>query len=667
MSCSFRTPLRQLHFRPTACAAIEDRLIVSFALVGYEATIQLKVTDAYIGFTLERLEYKGYTSLRPKRQTPIDECVFFQIPVRNRKYFGDWLNVMWDEHVAVNVLGTDHYARIDATPCGDYQLLRAGTVDSVKTEGVGGALITTATARLLDRIAQVEEDYRLPQGVESRRSKEYKQSYYELLSTTPADADRHIKYARQGGFRTLDFYYRSFSKTSGHFPLRPDYPNGMEDVKQIVSKIDQAGIIPGIHIHYNKADKGDEYVTPVPDPRLNIRNSFTLREALNSTSNTISIEENPRQCTLDKDRRILKIQNELIAYENYTTTAPYQFLNCERGALGTQPSSYAVGCRVGLLDVDTWPLFVRFTQDTDIQEEVAQRLAKIYSEAGFKFVYFDGAEDVPGPDYWYTVSRAQWIVYKTLNPAPLFAEGACKSHFSWHILTRGNAFDVFKPEVFKAAIRAYPAAEAPQVAKDFTSINFGWIGYWAPSHETIGTQPDMIEYATSRAAAWDCPVSLVGNLPQLDAHPRTPDNLETIKRWEDVRAKNWLTAKQKTMLKDLDQEHTLLIDEQGEFELVPYSQITNVAGSDRPARAFVFQRSHKTYVGYWHTSGAAQLEVPLKGGGIQLMAKLGKPLNMRQTNAGITIPIEGRMYLDCGEVPRESVFTAFQNARIVAK
>jgi len=52
----------------------------------------------------------------------------------------------------------------------------------------------------------------------------------------------------------------------------------------------------------------------------------------------------------------------------------------------------------------------------------------------------------------------------------------------------------------KAATRAYPAAEIQRVAKDFTSINFGWIGYWAPSKETIGTQPDMIEYTTSRAA-----------------------------------------------------------------------------------------------------------------------------------------------------------------------
>jgi hypothetical protein len=50
--------------------------------------------------------------------------------------------------------------------------------------------------------------------------------------------------------------------------------------------------------------------------------------------------------------------------------------------------------RVGLLDVDTWPVFVRFTQNTGIQDEVAERLRAIYEQAGFHFVYYDGAEDV---------------------------------------------------------------------------------------------------------------------------------------------------------------------------------------------------------------------------------------------------------------------------------
>lgn len=642
-----------------------DRLIVSFAMVGYEATIRLKITNGYLAFTLDKLEYKERAGLRPKPKTPIDETVFLQLPVRNRQNFGDWLNVAWDDALAVNLLATDPFARIDCSACGAYRLMQAGTVDSVKTQGVGAALIVTEPRHLLDRIATIETDYGLPLGVAARRRKEYSQSYYELITAKPEELDRHLRFAQMAGLTAMDVYYAVFCKTAGHFSWRPEYPRGIEDVKSLVDRIAAAGITPGIHIHYNKANKDDAYVTPRPDPRLNLTANFTLKESLDERGSTITVEESPRQCPMEEGRRILRVQGELITYQRYTTTPPYQFIGCQRGSLGTRTAAYASGQRVGLLDVDTWPIFVRLTQNTDVQEEVARRIADIYHGAGFRFVYFDGAEDVPGPEYWYTVSRAQWLVYQKLDPPPLIAEGACKSHFSWHVLSRGNAFDVFKPEVLKESVRAFPAAEAPQVAKDFTSINFGWIGYWAPSRDTVGTQPDMLEYATSRAAAWDCPISLVGDLPQLEAHPRTPDNLEVIRRWEEVRSKGWLTAAQKSQMRDLSQEHTLLIDERRNFELAPYSQIEKVAGQDGPARAFVFQRNGRVYVAFWHTSGQGSLQLTLDRRQTKLMAQLGKPIDMVASGNGIRVPLAGRHYLECVDVSRETVVVAFQKATLL--
>ena len=641
-----------------------DRLVVTFAHVGFEATIGLKITDSYIGFTLEKLEYKANASLRPKRKDPVEETLFVQLPVRARKNLGDWLNVTWDEAIAVNLLATDPYARVDCKPCAGAYLFQAGTAEEVQTEGVGAALIVTATKNLLDRVAAVEEDYDLPRGVESRRRSEYRYSYYEMGETTPQNIDEHIRYARMGGFRLMQMHYMSFAETVGHFEWRRTYPNGMPDLQAVVRKISSAGIIPGIHIHYNKCHKIDAYMTPKPDPRLNLSQTFTLAEPLNSTATTIIVEENPKLCTTDEDRRILKVQHELVIYEKFSSTPPYNFLNCTRGAFNTTPGSYEEGTRVGLLDVDTWPIFVRFTQNTSIQEEVADRLGKIYRQAGFKFTYFDGAEDVP-PPFWFTVSRAQWLVLKQLEPKPLFAEGACKSHFSWHILTRGNAFDVFKPEVMKACIRAYPAAEAQRVARDFTSINFGWIGYWAPTKDTSGTQPDMIEYTTSRAAAWDCPVSLEGDLDQMKLHPRTGDNLEVVKRWEDVRASNWLTSAQKELLRDLEQEHILLIDDTGHFELVPYSQIEKVAGADQAARAFVFERAGKIWVVFWHTSGSATLYVDVPPRQVRLMKELGKEIPVKPSKNGIQLPLNDRHYIEFTDLGVNDVNRAFQNSRIL--
>jgi hypothetical protein len=642
-----------------------DHLLVGFELVDYVATIRLRITDAYIAFNLEKLEYTGGDLFRPKQKTPIDETVFLQLPVRRRINFGEWLNVMWDDEVAVSVLGTDPYAKIDAEPCDHYHMFKAGTVDEVKTEGVGAALITTATKNLLARVAQVEEDFALPRGVESRRHKEYKHSYYELREVTPKDIDRHLEFAKRGGFRAVDVYYQAFAKTSGHYPWNDEYPNKMDDLKLVVHKIEAAGMIPGIHLHYNKAHKEDAYVSPVPDPRLNVCQLFTLAVPLDASAEIINVEENPRRCTLDDERRILKIESELITYENYTPEPPYRFIGCARGALNTHPASYNIGAKIALLDVDTWPAFVRFSQNTSIQEEVAERLAEIYRDAGFQWVYFDGAEDVPIP-YWFTVSRSQWLVYRKLKPEPLFGEGACKSHFSWHMLTRGNAFDVFMPEVMKAATRAHPAAEAPRIARDFTSLNFGWVGYWAPSTKTIGTQPDMLEYVTSRAAAWDCPISLNGELDALEAHPRTADNLEVIKRWEDVRASNWLTVAHKQALRNLDQEHTLLINEKGDFELLPYDQIPNAAKGNNAASAFVFERHGRTHVVYWHTFGQARLDLPLRASRVCLFREIGKQADAQATSSGVRVPLAGRHYLECIELSRADVIRAFQQAEVVA-
>lgn len=642
----------------------QNKLLVEFDRVGYSASVAVKITNEYIAFYLEKFTYHGYTALRSKRKTPIDEALFVQLPVRTRKNLGEWLNVIWDEEVAVNLLATDPFARVRSKARQGHHLFQAGTDNGVRLEGVGAALITTSKEQLLDRIERVEEDYGLPLGVRSRRAPEYSYSYYEASTITPKDAERHVRYAMQCGLRAMDLYYLSFAGSAGHFPWRPEYPRGMEDLKAVVAEIKSADILPGIHIHYNKAHKQDAYVTPQPDPRLNLVENFTLSESIDAGTGTIVVEEDPRLCTLDDQRRILKVDNELVSYESYTAEAPYRFEKCKRGALGTPAVPHQVGTRAGVLDVDTWPVFVRFSQNTTIQEEVGDRLRDIYEQAGFQFVYYDGAEDVP-PPYWYTVARAQWIVHQKLKPKPLFAEGACKSHFSWHILTRGNAFDVFKPEVIKEATRAYPAAEIARAEKDFTRINFGWVGYWAPGKDTIGTQPDMLEYVTSRAAAWDCPIALQSDLEAMDAHPRTPDNLEVIRRWEELRAKNWLTQEQKTSLKNLDQEHLLLLDENGQFVLVPSVQIERVAGSNAPGRAFLFDYQGSAWAAYWHTSGQARLRVPLPTKQITLMREFGKPLPIKSSGVQTELPIGERRFVRLGGATRQEVVAAFQNATIL--
>ena len=561
-------------------------LIVSFKPERNKAIIGVKITDHYIGFTLKKFDY-DFDDLRAKRKTEVDEFTLLQFPVRNRTNFGEWLNVSWDGDVAVNLLATDPYARIDAEPREGYRIFKAGMEAGVKMEGVGVALITTGTENLLDRIDRVERDFNLPKGVESRRSKEYKYSYYEACDVTPQNIGEHIAFAKTGGFRAIQIVWSAFASSIGHFPWRPEYPGGMKDLQLVIRKIHDAGMIAGAHFWYNKTMKKDPYVSPVPDYRLNLSRTFTLAVPLDQKSAMVVVEENPDGCTMDNDRRILKIGNELIEYAGYTVERPYRFTGCKRGVLNTRSSENGQGFRFGLLDVDTWDIWVRFDQRTSIQQEMAERIGTIYNEAGFDFVYFDGAEDIH-PPYWFYTSMAQLKVYNCLQLAPAFSEGALKSHFSWHILTRGNAFDVFRPEVIKEATRKHPLAEAELISQDFTAVNFGWIDYTLPGENTTGMQPDMFEYVCSRAAAWDCPISLIGNLDKLQAHPRTADNLETIRRWEEARLTNFFNEGQKKALRNPGQEFTLLINEQGKFELQPCEQIGNVCRRRPPHTGIYF-------------------------------------------------------------------------------
>jgi hypothetical protein len=224
---------------------------------------------------------------------------------------------------------------------------------------------------------------------------------------------------------------------------------------------------------------------------------------------------------------------------------------------------------------------------------------------------------------------------------------------------------MFKPEMIKAATRAYPAAEVGRAANDFTGINFGWIGYWAPDKGTLGTQPDMLEYVTSRAAAWDCPIALNSNLQAMDAHPRTADNLEVIRRWEEVRASKWLTPEQKAALRNLEQEHTLLVVEHENFVLVACVQVEKIAGAAAPGRAFLFEYQGSVWAAYWHTSGEGLLHMSLPAKQLTLMKELGVPLAIQASGSQAKLPMGEKRYLRFGNLTRQEVIAAFESATLL--
>jgi hypothetical protein len=639
-----------------------DTLLVGFRDLDYEAVIIVQKEDHFMGFRLEYFRQKE-KMLGVKLEGRIDEVVFLQLPVKERRFFGEWLDVVWDTSTAVSLLATDVHTRIDDLSGEGYHLLRAGSVRDLKLTGTGAALVVSPTKGFLDRIAEVEKFYHLPGGVAARRDRNYKESYYECRDVTPANIEQHIRYAKMAGFRFMVIYYPDFASSMGHFPWREEYAGGMKDLQYVTGKMREAGMVPGFHIHYNKAQINDAYVTPVPDPRLNLRKIFTLAEPLEEGSTVITTEESPRGITLFEGRRLLRIGNEIIEYEAYTTTRPYRFTGCKRGVLDTKPARYARGRKLGLLDVDNWPIFIRFDQRTSLQDEVADRIENFVKEAGFRFIYFDGAEDVNRP-YWFNVSLSMDRVYEKLDPEPLFCEGACKTHFDWHILSRGNAFDTFEPEEIKKAVDKRHIPAAAYNAENFTGVNFGWVKYTPPGEETVGIQPDMVAYIAAHAAGWDSPLSLLGDLKNFRDHPRTKDNLAIFNHWENAKRLGVFTEEQKEKLKKAGREFLLLADGKGGYELHECRQIETGAGDH--IRAFLFEKEGRQWVRYWHTSGEALLTLPGISSRVLLYDGRMKKKQVKPQRGKVVLPAGDIRYLSF-DLPEEEVRKIFREGIITGE
>ena len=625
-----------------------DRLVIGFETAPYEAVVGVKTGSGYVAFELKgfncvrQLTYGGLCMDVP----PAVRFRVLQLPVKLRKNVGDWLNVVWDDRAAVAVVGADPYAEVDHESRTGCEVLYADLARGLRLKG-GRAAIVSGAGRdaFLAAMDGFERDFNLPRGVQSRRDPRLNASIYWTGDINPSNVDEHIAMAKSGGFRMMLVYFTAMTKAQhsnishsyyyrrlGDYDWNDAYPNGVEDLRGVLSKIKAAGITPGFHTLQTHIGCDSRYVTPVADPRLNLTRRFTLARPLAADGDPQEIEvlENPVDAPLYEKApglttRVLKFGGELFSYGGYTTEPPYRFTGVRRGFWKTAPAAHPRGEIGGVLDVSEFGAMSCYVdQATDLQDEVAAKIAKIY-DAGFEFCYFDGSEGV-NPPCGVNVSLSQWRVVSKFAKPPVFTEGAAKSHFGWHLQAGANAFDMFHPEIFKDMIVKFPQTEAPLMRKDFTRIDFGWWTLYIPEQPyanitTIGIQPDMWEFGTSRAAAWDCPTTVQIHLDRAARHARIKDLMEVMRRWEDVRAKNWLTSEQKELLKDPVREHHLYLNEAGEYELVEWKQIPIGGGKlSSGLRAFLFECGGKRIVAYWHTSGRARYALA-DGAGTEIEAE----------------------------------------------
>ena len=662
-----------------------NKIIIGFEIIPYEAVVTVDVKDEYMTFTLSDfiVPYEVYDGLCMDLP-PVEEFRILQLPIKNRENYGQWINAVWDDKASACVLAAMPEALIDSEKRRTFRILYANATKSVKLKGTTAALIVSGGREdFLNAVDKLEHDCGLPLGVESRRNPMINRSIYWSANLCPENLDEHLKYAKMGGFECMLLYYECMCPlpktwsygTCGDYSISEKYPGGYEELRAVIKKIKDAGITPGIHFLHTHIGKFTKYITPVCDHRLNLLEHYTIAKPLGLGDEDIYVYENPKNAQKfeyvkpasgeklpdDKNeyiqsRRVLQFGGELIRYEGYTTEPPYRFYGIKRGYWDTNVVEHPEGQIGGILDVSEYVATSAYIdQNTDLQDEIAEEIAKLY-DCGFEFIYFDGSEGTNVP-YEYHIPNAQYRVLKKLGSAPIFCEGAAKAHFGWHHLSGANAFDVFKTDVFKEMLDKHPLAEAPHMAQDFTRLNFGW---WAFYDDT---RRDVYEYGTSRAFGWDCPITIQTNVDKFNAHPRIKDIMEVMRRWEYARKHNILTKEEKDMLKVGGQEHTLLINEEGNYELVPYYQVKDVLGEGSGVYAFVFERLGKAYALIWHNTASCKVKINLPDAKYE--RDLGKELlPIEKVEDGIVIDVEASAYLSAN-ISLEEMTEAIKNASLV--
>ncbi|MBR4653880.1 MAG: hypothetical protein IKO72_11035 [Kiritimatiellae bacterium] len=609
-----------------------DELRIRYRDEFFTAVVKLEVTDSYIGFRLDRFDYELEAS-GFKRKTEIDAFALAQLPLKRRGHFGRTLNVVWDDDAFAALMAARLETRIDAFDRESGSIvLFAGTEKAVGVDGAHAVLaVSDGREDFLDCVDAMERDFDLPRGVRNRRHPLYAASYMTTSKVTAENIGEYIDIAREGGFRAImTVGAAELWRTVGHFPPRKGYENGPADYRRVTDAIRAAGIIPGMHFFCTKVSRDDAYLAGGhPDPRMNLVCEVFLDRDASSTDTTLHLQSAPRLLRREKDRGLVQFGDELVMYGGFTDTPPYMLTNCVRGLWNSTALAHPRNSVGRHLDVDDWVRFIR-CGDSGIVDEIAERITSWINAGGARFFYMDGAEDVPEP-FWYHVPRVQFNLWKRVKTDIVWSETALKSHFGWHMHTRGNAFDVFKGELQRPSMRKYILRTARQDADDFSAVDLGWLRLQLPVkpdpkkkavatqyaqsafwNGTMGLQPDVVEYVACKAAAWNCPIGFHMDAGDWRRHPRAADCLAAFKRWEDAKLEGRFTSAQREMFKDESAEWMLWPFAPADRpEPVECRQITEDAA--RPIRAFSYTRGGRSGIVYWNVESPETPEFTLPG------------------------------------------------------
>ena len=379
-----------------------------------------------------------------------------------------------------------------------------------------------------------------------------------------------LELTRELGFKHIYFNSSDF-ESWGHFPLsKENFPENWESLRKIVKEGKTEGIEFGIHTLTNFITPNDPYVTPVPDKRLAKVGSTVLTADISAEETTLPIDspEFFNQMKVNIFHAAL-IGEEIVCYKEVSTEAPWRLTGCVRGAFGTKPTAHRRGEPIGKLLDHGYGVFLG---DADLNDEIAETIARFCNETGVTRLAFDGIEGTAASGLgYYAFNRVISIWYQNLRPeiqGRIFWESSIPTHFTWHASTTQNwgepHYSDFRRSQLKSRLSNlgfYRRNYLPGMLGCFkinveTSVEDAeWLGAQAVGHDA-GYNIGLVR---QEKAEWSGP----------EKNMRKKEIFAAIKTWEEARTAEVFTPEQKKLLRRMDHEFHLEPVGEKKWKLTP--------------------------------------------------------------------------------------------------
>ena len=564
--------------REAKCSAAarraDGRIELSFENVTGSAVLSVREEKWGLVFTAERLTVPD-----------VKEFKFFILYPICRKYNGQMMNAMSDDESAV-VLRT--YELTSA------MRLRGNTVLEAVAEiaehpqdalPAHAALVVAPRAKVLDLVKKMSRDAGALTsrcgGAWSLDAPENRESYL-IASLSRESVEDWIALAERGGFRTISLY--NWWRTLGHYETNTNrYPRGDADLKDTIDRIHAAGLKVGMHTLTACIDFQDAWVRPLCHDNLLVTYAYTLARPFADGDSELFVNEKPGpkhdlETSFLSNGNNLRIGGELFTYTGVRgNSPPYAFTGVKRGARGTRQSgTIPAGARVEYLFQHFFSFFPE--PSSPFMDEMAQRLAGIYSKFGFDFVYHDGAE--PMSRYNVDLTRRKFADRLDQHRHPLQVEASIGGAHSWWFHSRIGAWD----HVHWGA-KQFHDYHLHHVIGEARNANMlaGQAGWWSlvkANGKVRGSFADEAEYFASRNAGADLAMSMDG--VGVTKGPLTYSierQMTIIGRYERFRLAGAFTDEAKRLLNSEGREFRLRQDGSGLWTLAPTVCRTHRAGT----------------------------------------------------------------------------------------